>query len=180
MTEKTIAQKATDVVFQYVSASWPSKFHVPIGQGTFDDDLLSNTVTSPEWHTTDEVSLLEWSVQHFMNCAQDDAEGIDRFDGLFGFGVKKETLSEMERGLLALLWPLVDHREVASRYLEEYRERYSRELRMNNGVLGEYAQKVVAEAVVREHEYEKARARVRNRAKKHVEIAINTHLKGAN
>lgn len=176
MTEKTIAQQATDVVFQYVSASWPSKFHVPIGQGTFDDDLLANSVAAPEWHTTDEVGLLEWSVITFMNSAQDDADGTDRLDGLFG---KKEGLPEMERGLLALLWPLINHREVAERYLEEYRERYARELKMNNGALGEFATKVIAEAVVREHEYEKARAKVSARAKKHVEIAINTHLKGA-
>lgn len=176
MTEKTIAQKATDVVFQYVSASWPSKFHVPIGQGTFDDDLLANSVSTPEWHTADEVSLLEWSVITFINSAQDDADGTDRLDGLFG---KKEGLPEMERGLLALLWPLIDHREVAERYLEEYRERYARELKMNNGALGEFATKVIAESVIREHEYEKARAKVSARAKKHVEIAINTHLKGA-
>ena len=176
MTEKSIAEQATDVVFQYVSASWPSKFHVPIGQGTFDDDLLANSVSAPEWHTTDEVGLLEWSVITFMNSAQDDADGTDRLDGLFG---KKEGLPEMERGLLALLWPLIDHRAVAERYLEEYRERYNRELRMNGGALGEYATKVIAEAVVREHEYEKARKAVSARAKKHVEIAINTHLKGA-
>ena len=180
MTEKTIAQiaqQATDVVFQYVSASWPSKFHVPIGQGTFDDDLLANSASAPEWHTTDEVGLLEWSVITFMNAAEDDADGTDRLDGLFG--TKKQGLPEMERGLLKLLWPLIDHRVVAERYLEEYKERYARELRMNGGALGEYATKVIAEAVVREHEYEKARAKVSARAKKHVEIAINTHLKGA-
>lgn len=179
MTEKSIAQQATDVVFQYVSASWPSKFHVVIGQGTFDDDLLSNNITAPEWHTTDEVTLLEWSVITFMNAAQEDAEGIDRLDGLFGVNVK-QALPEMERGLLALLWPLVDHREVAERYLEEYKERYARELRMNNGALGEYAVKMIAEAVVREHEYEKARAKVSAKAKRFVEIErIKHNLKGA-
>ena len=178
MTEKTIAEQATDVVFQYVSASWPSKFHVPIGQGTFDDDLLANSVSAPEWHTTDEVSLLEWSVITFIASAEDDADGTDRLDGLFG---KKEGLPEMERGLLKLLWPLIDHRAVAERYLEEYRERYNRELRMNGGALGEYATKVIAEAVVREHEYEKARANVSAKAKRFVEIErIRHNLKGAN
>jgi len=176
---KSIAQQATDVVFQYVSASWPSKFHVPIGQGTFDDDLLANNITAPEWHQTDEVALLEWSVITFMNAAEDDADGTDRLDGLFG--TKKQGLPEMERGLLKLLWPLIDHREVAVRYLEEYKERYARELRMNGGALGEYATKVIAEAVVREHAYEKARAEVSAKAKQFVEIErIKHNLKGAN
>jgi hypothetical protein len=178
MDDKTIAQKATDVVWQYVSASWPSKFHVPIGQGTFDDDLLANGVTAPEWHQEDEVALLEWSVITFMNSAEDDADGTDRLDGLFG--TKKQGLPEMERGLLKLLWPLIDHRAVAERYFEEYRERYVRELKMNDGALGEYAQKVIAEAVVREHEYEKARAQVSAKAKQFVEITrIKHNLKGA-
>jgi len=178
MDEKTIAQKATDVVWQYVSAAWPSKFHVPIGQGTFDDDLLANNITAPEWHQTDEVALLEWSVITFMNAAEDDADGTDRLDGLFG--TKKQGLPEMERGLLKLLWPLVDHRVVAEKYLEEYKERYARELRMNGGALGEYATKVIAEAVVREHEYEKARAKVSAKAKQFVDIVrIKHNLKGA-
>jgi hypothetical protein len=178
MDEKTIAQKATNVVWQYVSASWPSKFHVPIGQGTFDDDLLANSVTAAEWHQSDLVALLEWSVITFMNAAEDDADGTDRLDGLFG--TKKQGLPEMERGLLKLLWPLIDHREVAVRYLEEYKERYDRELRMNDGSLGEYAQKVIAEAVVREHEYEKARAKVSAKAKQFVDIErIKHNLKGA-
>jgi len=177
MDEKTIAQKATDVIWQYVSASWPSKFHVAIGQGTFDDDLLANNITAPEWHQTDEVALLEWSVITFMNAAEDDADGTDRLDGLFG---TKQGLPEMERGLLKLLWPLIDHRAVAERYLEEYKERYARELRINGGALGEYAQKVIAEAVVREHEYEKARAKVSAKAKQFVDIArIKHNLKGA-
>ncbi|NBV38347.1 MAG: hypothetical protein EBS00_02095 [Verrucomicrobia bacterium] len=171
MTE-SIAQKVTNVVWQYVSASWPSKFHVPVGQGTFDDDLLANSITAPEWHQEDEVTLLEWSVITFMNSVEDDANGDDRLDGLFG---EKQALPELERELLKLLWPLVNHREVAERYLEEYKERYARELRMNGGALGEYAQKVIAEAVVRESEYEKARIQVRARAKQFVDIARIKH-----
>lgn len=178
MTEKTIAQQATDVMWQYVSASWPSKFHVLIGQGTFDESLLANSVTAPEWHQSDELSLLVWEVENFIASCEDDADGTDRFDGLFAPKAMVQGLPELERELLKLLWHLVDARVVATRYLEEYKDRYRRELKINKGALGDYAQNVVAECVVREHEYEKVRRTAKARAKRHVEIALTTHLRG--